>query len=58
MLSLEKEHGFALWENEAIITQLKRLKILQSQNIDESFDEKGTTGFLFLLTFLKNSVSF
>ncbi|EOH99255.1 hypothetical protein UAY_02032 [Enterococcus moraviensis ATCC BAA-383] len=58
MLSLEKEHGIALWENKAIITQLKRLKILQSQNIDESFDEKGTTGFLFLLTFLKNSFSF
>lgn len=58
MLSLEKDHGISLWENKAIIRQLKRLKVLQEHNINESFDEKGTTGFLFLLTFLKNGFSF
>lgn len=58
MLSLEKDHGISLWENKAIIRQLKRLNVLQEHNINESFDEKGTTGFLFLLTFLKNGFSF
>jgi ABC-type transport system involved in multi-copper enzyme maturation permease subunit len=57
MLSLEEDHGIALWENKAIIRQLNRLNVLQEQKINESFDEKGTTGFLFLLTFLKNSFS-
>lgn len=55
--TLEKDYGVVLVEAKIIKKQGDRLQVLQENKIEESFNETGTTGFLFLLTFLKQSFS-